>query len=145
MSEESTAVVSPKKDEPAAFDVRSLISDLEATAELHVLSKERKPTGFYITLYSKDSERAEEIADKYTNRRFRHLSKRTGLQLTAQEVRDQTMDTLVALTHSWRATKWRNDEPYPFTEGNVRGLYNEPHIQEQVAEFVEDRSNFTKR
>lgn len=129
----------------AGFSVESLDVNQENMAEMEVRSVDNKSTGFYITLLSKDSEKAEEIADKYTNRRFRNLSKKTGLALTAAEIREQTYETLVALTVSWRAKKWVNDVPAPCSEDAVRKLYKRAYIREQVAEFIEDRANFQTR
>ncbi|HET9023682.1 MAG TPA: hypothetical protein VFN64_03860 [Burkholderiaceae bacterium] len=129
------------------FDAASLVMEDDAAAEIEIFDPRTKSgTGIFITVYSRDSERARAVTRGQLNRRFRNMGRARGAAaLTAEELEAETMDLLVACTKSWRGVVWNGNE-LALTAEHARGLYTaSPIIREQVEDAISDRANFTRR
>ena len=144
-----------QQDAPKAFDAAAFAVAEDATAEIELYDSRKAGTGIFITLYSRDSERARMITLEQMNRRFKQMGKRGGVSLTAEEVESENMDLAVGLTKAWRtvlddgssvpAIYW-NGKALDCTAANVRMFYsNAPAAREQVEDGISDRPLFTKR
>lgn len=130
-----------------SFDAGSLEVADDASAEFEVYDPRAKGgTGIFITVLSKDSEKAKTITRSQLNRRFKVMGRsRAGVSLTAEELESESMDLLVACTLSWRGMKW-NGEDLACSAQNARDIYTRsPIIRDQVDEAINDRSLFTRR
>jgi hypothetical protein len=130
----------------ASFDAAAFELADDATAEVEIFDPRSKTgTGIFISLLSKDSEKARALTRSQLNRRFKVAGRtRGGLSLTAEELEAESMDLLIACTKDWRGMNW-NGEPMKCTADNVRMVYTKsPIIREQVDDAINDRALFTR-
>jgi hypothetical protein len=125
----------------AAFEI-----EVDQPSRLTLLDKARQPyrgdngRAAYIELYSADSDIARKHRRAVTRKR---LAMRGRGKLTPEELEAEDVDLFVALTSNWDLVI----TDVEFSQENARELYTNthvPHIREQVDEFVNDRSNFSK-
>ena len=125
----------------SAFEI-----EVDKPGRLTLLDKDRKPYRngngdvAWIELYSADSHIARKHQRAVTRKR---LAMRGRGKVSPEELEAEDNDLLVALTAGWNLVL----TDLPFSQENARELYlneNTPHIREQVQDFVNDRSNFSK-
>jgi len=148
---ETQGAITPSAATPVAavkpFDASAFSIADDADAEIEIYDPRTKSgTGIFITVHSKDSEKARAIVRSQMNRRFKNMGRRNGgVSLTAEELEVESLDTLIGCTKSWRGMFWNGSE-MPCTAENARFIYTQaPPIREQVDDAVNDRALFTKR
>lgn len=130
----------------AAFDAASLIPDSDSTEVEITNPLNKRKTGIFITVLSRDSETYKDIQKAQSNSRFKQFGKsRSSAALTADELEEESMQLLVACTKGWRNMVLHGQE-LECSAANVRRVYTEViTIREQVDEAIHDRGNFKKR
>lgn len=95
-----------------------------------------------ISLVGKDSHEHHQAAHESTNRRIERSARRKKVQMTSEELSEETLDILVACTKDWKHIAV-DGKKVGFNPINARALYKRfPFIREQVIAFIEDRANF---
>jgi len=133
--------------EAKVFDARALVIDDEDATVIEITRPDGATTGISIELRSADSPLAMALIDQFTNKRMSRWQKRQGAghPLTAQELRSEGIDALVACTKGWSGLGWGSEAEFPFTHDNCRTVYTDSIIiREQVDQAVKDRTGFTK-
>lgn len=102
--------------------------------------------GTTITLLGQDSAKYEKMTLRRSQAVLNRISKgKKGVDLKAEEVRDNSIDDLVELTVDWTGFE-ENGKPLKCTPKTSRKIYTEiKWIREQALEFVADRSNFFRK
>lgn len=134
------------------YDATSLIIADDDSTELKILDANGADTGIVFKLRSADSPAAVALVDQFTNKRLSRMQKRQGttIPLTAQELRSESIDALVACVKGWNDFRWMTVDgqvldPLPFTADNCRDvLTRSVVIRDQVDSAVKDRAGFTK-
>lgn len=107
--------------------------------------KTGEPIGLTLQLLGTDSatyERAVRAQQRATQDR---LVANRAKRITAEEVDDNALELLVALTRGWSPFDL-DGKDYPYSAANARGLYRRFRwIREQADEFAGDRANFLPR
>jgi hypothetical protein len=98
-----------------------------------------------ITLLGQDSEAYQRAENQAQNRRLRDASRGRRATLTAEQIKAEALEVLVACTVAWHGVVFEG-VALECTATNVRRLYTErAWIREQVDAFVADRANFFGR
>lgn len=98
--------------------------------------------GVTVTLLGIDSDAYREREAITADKRLQKILKRSGNKLSTSEMREDTLNMLVACTVGWEGVVL-DGAPLPFNPANARKLYQRvPWLREQVEEFVGDRANF---
>lgn len=134
------------------YDATQLVIDDEDTTDLQILDANGNPTGIIFKLRSSDSPAAVALVDQFTNKRLSRMQRRAGVQqpLTAQELRAESIDALVACVKGWNEFKWafadgKIEDPLVHNADNCRDvLTRSVVIRDQVESAVKDRAGFTK-
>lgn len=98
-----------------------------------------------LTLAGIDSDRYRAHQRKLQNRRLKSLSRGRGakLDLDADDLDEESLDTLVACTLDWSGIGWESDKDLPCTPENVKMVYQKlPWLRDQVDFFIGSRENF---
>lgn len=103
----------------------------------------------YVEILSYDSREAQQLAQAATNRRIKVRGGAGTVRLTAEELEQERVDVLAALTRGWYLLSLDGTPiaDATFTTANARELYAHPStrwIREQVELGAGDRSLFTK-
>lgn len=122
-------------------------ADADVAKELIVRKADNTPatnkdgTPQAINLYGLDS--AAYKRQKMENQRAR-LSRRNPGKLTPEELEEEGLSLIIAVTHSW-TFKDGSGNPIPCTPATARKLYKTyPDVFEQADQFVSDRGNHLK-
>lgn len=132
-------------DAPSArFDASALAVSEDASTEIEIYNpRDNSGTGIFVTVLSRDSDRAKTIQRGQFNRRFRNLGRGRGATLTAEEAESEAMEITVGVTKAWRGMLWAGKD-LACTPDNVRMVYTaSPIIREQVEAASNDRTLFT--
>lgn len=128
------------------LDFNTLIIDDDDSVTIPILNAAGEPTGARWTLRSADSPKSVALVDKFTNARLSRMQRRQGTQtpLTTQELRAETVDSLVACVVGWEGMGSGQTE-LKFSEAAAREVLTKSVIiRDQVDAAVKDRSGFTK-
>lgn len=97
-----------------------------------------------ITLAGEDSERYRRATRASIDRRLKAQQSGRRLQLYAEEMENDAIERLVAVTISWSGIGMGEGD-LPFSADAARALYRKlPWVREQAEAFVLDRANFLK-
>ena len=103
-----------------------------------------KVTGATIQLYGPDSEMAQQLDVKLSDKRLQRIQQRGVQKISSQELSELTLEKLVGMTKEI-SNFFSNGEPYESTRSNIYALYQKnAWLREQVQDFLEDRHNFFK-
>lgn len=111
----------------------------------------KAPLGVFITVLGKDSHTFRNFTRERGNAMIRKQVElqRRGKQVeppTLEQAEKDSIDLLVAVTTGWRTgdepTVTHDGRALPFNADNVRFLYKESWIRDQVDEAVGDLENF---
>jgi len=127
----------------AQFDASAASSGSRMTIADPVTGED---TDLWIQLQGKDSDEYRKAQRAIANRRLRQSQRRRNrFELTAEEIEEEALDLLVAVTIGWSDTLYLDGKPLPFSADNARSLYTRfAWLKEQVDRFVDDRANFMR-
>ena len=95
-----------------------------------------------LMLYGQDSDVYRRITDANANRRLEHAVGGRRAKLTAEQLRAESLEVVVACTAGWEGIEW-DGAPLAFSPANARKLYTAlPWLQEQAEGFIGDRAHF---
>lgn len=105
----------------------------------------QEPTDIVISVVGSDSTAAQECVDRQQARRIRQMrTSENPTEFDPNEIREDTMELLVACTTGWKNVVFRGKE-LEFTPENVRLVYESvPAIREQISKATGSRARFYK-
>jgi len=104
-----------------------------------------EPIGLRITLLGTDSETYQKAVRAQQRSMQALLLKNRRHRVTAEEMEDNALDLLVALTRGWSPFNL-DGQDYPYSPANARALYRRfGWIREQADQYAQERANFLPR
>lgn len=120
----------------------------EEGVTMEVVHPETEETieGMTITLLGRDSDVAKRIRRKRQDAALARVSKgKKGLDMTAEQLEEQSIEELVKLTKSWQGFEL-DGQPLECTDENKRKVFSGwEWLREQAEEFVSTRSHFFRK
>lgn len=99
-----------------------------------------------IVLAGEDSELFRRADRAARNRRLKSQQAGRRVQISAEELENDSLELLVACTIKWQGIGLGDQSDLPFSAGNARMLYKRlPWLKEQAVGFIGDRANFLMR
>ena len=96
-----------------------------------------------ITMYAPHSKEYKAAVHEQTNKRLKQAQSKKKVDLTAEDIKDATLDLFAKTTKSWNIT-YDGEEPN-FSVSKAKEIYSEVFwIRDQIDEAVSNSLNFKK-
>lgn len=100
-------------------------------------------TPMTISFYLPHTKEAKKVQHELTNKRLKAMSQKKQMDVTAEDLEEISLDSLVKTTHDWNIT-YGGEKP-KFSVKKAREVYEEVFwIRSQVEGAIADAMDFTK-